>query len=142
MGTAPGADGEVTATATATAVGAARLAADHVAGPAAPRAEAPAAWGTREDAPDAARAGQVSGDGGNQPTDPPRDRENPSWFASTSAGGMLALGALLVGIGILLVLIGKIDRTGTIGIIGLLIAVGGVFLVPVALLRAVIGRFA
>jgi hypothetical protein len=68
------------------------------------------------------------------------EQENPGWFASTPAGSMLALGALLVGIGILLLLVGKIDRTGTIGIIGLLIAVGGVFLVPVALLRAVLGR--
>jgi hypothetical protein len=35
---------------------------------------------------------------------------------------MLALGLLLVAAGVLLVLVGKIDRTGTVGIFGLLIA--------------------
>ncbi len=52
----------------------------------------------------------------------------------------LAGGLLLVGVGVLLVLVGKIDRSGTIGIIGSLIGVGGAFLVPLAAVRAVVGR--
>ncbi len=71
---------------------------------------------------------------------PSPEAEDPGWFGASSPGSMLGMGLVLIVAGILLVLVGKIDRTGTIGIIGLLIAVGGAFMIPLAALRAVASR--
>lgn len=102
--------------------------------------------GERPIAPAAAAAAEAavaaadgSGSAGARRPDRAHD-EDPGWFAGSNPGAMLALGLVLVVAGVLLVLVGKIDRTGTIGIIGLLIAVGGAFMIPLAGIRAIADR--
>ncbi|MGI9253218.1 MAG: zinc ribbon domain-containing protein [Thermomicrobiales bacterium] len=67
---------------------------------------------------------------------------DPGWFVSTRASSMIVSAVMLFIGALLLLMIGQIDRTGTIGIISLLILEFAVAMLLAGVARGIYGTFA